>query len=125
MLITQLPGRLLGSFRTILALHVVLRVFSTVQALNSTGQKTNSEYKIPDYYGSRDKEFYYVGTIISDSLTVVRWSERIDYHEVLGTYFLAVPDESVVKSFKPNATGSNTGSFKRVAGIPFTEVNRC
>ena len=51
----------------IIALFLAARCFS----LNATGQKTNSEYKIAQYYGSRDKEFYYVGSILNDRMTTV------------------------------------------------------
>lgn len=64
-------------------LSIVLGLISifaiSVKSLNAPGQKTNKEYKISQYYGSRDKEFYYISNIINDKLTVVRWSESIDY----------------------------------------------
>jgi hypothetical protein len=34
---------------------ICLLAVAAVQALNKTGQKTNAEYKINEYYGSRDR----------------------------------------------------------------------
>ena len=35
---------------------------------------------------------------------------------------MAQKTESVIRSFTPDAVGSNMGTFKRVSGIPFTLV---
>jgi len=37
-------------------------------------------------------------------------------------YYLAVPEESVIKKFSPVNRTTNLGNFSRVAGIPFTKA---
>lgn len=89
-------------------------------AINKTGQNYNGQYKINEYYGARGREFYFLSSLLDDGLTVVRWSEGVDFIPPSGPYYKVIVNESVVRSFTAKNDGTNQGLFKRVAGIPFT-----